>query len=204
MREPRKRSFIGIAAVCAIALSAFVIGTYLDESPSPSPSTPGDAIGESFRIERRGPIPRSWLAASRSDSTCWVAKSEETGFLTETNASRTGAGKTRLRLDPELSKVARKHTKEMTTSDLLHHTTEDALRRRVTFWSHLGENVGAGATVDSLHAAFMNSPVHRENILDGTYRHVGIGTASASGRLWVTVIFQSEDNPGTTLRMPRC
>ena len=139
-----------------------------------------------------------------NDSRCWTYKTSERGFARRMNADRVGRDLGRLSLDPELSKSARVHTREMTDQALLHHTTETSLRRRVTDWSTLGENVGVGATVDSLHAAFMASPAHRQNILYPTFRHVGVGVITAEGRLWVTVLFSSGADPGTSLRMPRC
>jgi uncharacterized protein YkwD len=92
----------------------------------------------------------------------------------------------------------------MVRKDLLHHTSESALRRRVTNWSTLGENVGVGGTVDSLHAAFMASPAHKDNVLYTSFRHVGIGVVERNGRMWVTVIFEAQTDPGTTLNMPNC
>lgn len=135
---------------------------------------------------------------------CWEYKAEEKGFLAKTNASRARGDKPPLILDKELSKVARKHTREMTSKDLLYHTPDNSMRRRVTNWQLIGENVGVGASVDSLQVAFMNSPDHRVNIMKGGFKYVGIGTSRAYGQLWVTVIFEEETNPGTTLRMPSC
>lgn len=104
-----------------------------------------------------------------------------------------------LRLDPELSKVAKVHTREMIRANTLHHTPSRKLRRRVTNWVTLGENVGVGSTIRSLHNAFMNSPAHRDNILYSTYRYVGVGAIKRNGRLWVTVIFEARSNPGSRL-----
>lgn len=143
-------------------------------------------------------------AATASDNGCWSYKPSERGFAKKINAARSATGKNKLSIDPELSRAARKHTWEMVHKDLLHHTSESALRRRVTNWNTLGENVGVGGTVDSLHVAFMNSPAHRDNILYSKFRHVGIGVVRKNGRMWVTVIFEAETNPGTTLSMPRC
>lgn len=141
---------------------------------------------------------------AEAGSGCWEFKAEETGFLNKINAARKRGDKAPLHLDKELSKVARKHTREMTTKDLLYHTPDNAMRRRVTNWQLIGENVGVGATVDSLHIAFMNSHDHKVNIMKSGFKHVGIGTSRAHGQLWVTVIFEEETNPGTTLRMPSC
>ena len=142
--------------------------------------------------------------AAEAGSECFTYKAEEKGFFTKLNTARHAAGRPALNLDKQLSRVARKHTAEMVEKNLLHHTSGDAMRRRVTNWQLLGENVGVGGTVDSLHVAFMNSPDHKANIMKSDFRHVGIGTRYAHGRLWVTVIFEAETNPGTTLRMASC
>jgi uncharacterized protein YkwD len=55
-------------------------------------------------------------------------------------------------------------------------------------WRAFGENVGVGATPQSIEAALMASPPHRANIL-GNYTHVGVGVVIANGRIWVTERF---------------
>ena len=118
------------------------------------------------------------------------------------NGARDARGERRLSLDKELSKVARRHTWEMDTKNSLYHTPSFTLRRRVTHWRVLGENVGIGQTVSSLHQAFMASPAHKANVLRSDFRHVGVGVReAATGQIWVTVIFQARRDPGTRLRM---
>ena len=146
----------------------------------------------------------SATAAPTGSSACWNYKATEKGFARKANAARERLGLGKYRLDPELSKVARKHTQEMIRANDLFHTTSDQLRARVTNWSLLGENVGVGSSVDSLHSAFMDSPAHAANILHGSYKFQGVGVARANGRMWVTVIFADSSNPGTTLSMPNC
>ncbi len=89
----------------------------------------------------------------------------------------------------------------MVRKNNLYHTPSQKLRHRVTRWITLGENVGVGGTVSSLHGAFMGSAVHKDNILYRGYRHVGIGVSKKRGRMWVTVIFESRNDPGTRLNM---
>ncbi len=137
-------------------------------------------------------------------ATCYNFKEAERDFARKTNAARDAAGVRKLHLDPELSKVARKHAHEMADRNLLHHTPSDVLKRRVTRWKILGENVGQGFSVSSLHTAFMNSTVHRQNILYPSYRHIGVGVVNKNGWMWVTVVFEGYDNPGTRLNMPSC
>jgi cysteine-rich secretory family protein len=138
------------------------------------------------------------------DSRCWRVKRTERKFSRKINKARRGSNMRKLSLDPELSKVARKHAKEMARRNLLHHTPQSKLARRVTRWSYLGENVGMGGAVGSLHRAFMNSAPHRHNILRSAYKHSGVGVVKKRGRMWVTVIFEERRDPGTRLRMPRC
>ncbi len=143
-------------------------------------------------------------AAASADSTCWDYRPSERAFAERINLARSVVGKGRLNLDPELSKSARRHTYEMTSRATLYHTPTNVLMRRVTNWSTLGENVGVGGEVQSLHSAFMASPAHRDNILYPTFRYVGIGVRESDGRMWVTVLFEAAGNPGTRLRMPSC
>jgi hypothetical protein len=55
-------------------------------------------------------------------------------------------------------------------------------------WRAWGENVGVGATPQSIESAFMASPPHRANIL-GNFTHMGVGVVMANGRIWVTERF---------------
>jgi uncharacterized protein YkwD len=64
-------------------------------------------------------------------------------------------------------------------------------------WRRLGENVGcriaagdAASSVGPLQKAFMESPGHRANIMNGEFTHVGVGMASvpaAVGNGWIAV-----------------
>jgi hypothetical protein len=49
------------------------------------------------------------------------------------------------------------------------------MRRAAVRMSMVGENVALGMTPDDAHAALMNSPGHRLNILRPHFTHVGIG-----------------------------
>ncbi|HJR44772.1 MAG TPA: CAP domain-containing protein [Actinomycetota bacterium] len=135
--------------------------------------------------------------AGTASAACYSNSRSEKRFARLINRARTS--QPNLTLDPELSKAAKVHTGEMVRSNTLHHTSSDALRRRVTNWTTLGENVGVGSAVGSLHDAFMNSTAHRANILRNEYRYVGVGVTKKDGRMWVTVIFEARSNPGSPL-----
>lgn len=105
------------------------------------------------------------------------------------NKARAAAGRPSLRLNETLSNYARKHSKIMATKNRLYHNPFLASWLGHLNWRILGENVGVGGSVSSLHRAFMASPGHRANNLDRRYKSFGIGIVSSGGRLWVTVIF---------------
>lgn len=139
------------------------------------------------------------IPAQSASAACYTPTRKEKRFARLINKARGAAGKVKLRLDPEISKVGKVHTREMIKANTLYHTPSSKLRKRVTNWVTLGENVGVGSTVTSLHQAFMASPAHLENILYSSYRHVGVGAIKKNGRLWVTVIFEARKDPGSPL-----
>jgi len=149
-------------------------------------------------------FPAVTSTAAPSRDRCWHYKARETSFAKKANAARSSRGIRKLKIDKQLSRVARKHTWAMARRRNLYHTPSNKLSRRVKHWRMLGENVGVGGDVRSLHVAFMNSPAHKANLLLGSFRYIGVGTKRKNGKLWVTVIFESADNPGTRLSMPRC
>jgi uncharacterized protein YkwD len=157
------------------------------------------AIKRVFTVIMAGVVLSVVAPATVADAACYTNNDNERSFASKLNAARRASGKSSLRLDPQLSKAAKVHTREMVRRNVLYHTPTDALKRRVTNWVELGENVGVGGTTTSLHGAFMDSPAHRSNILYSGFRYVGIGAKQAHGRLWVTVIFESRADPGSPL-----
>lgn len=122
----------------------------------------------------------------------------EDGFLSAINSTRVTNGLEVLVVDDGLRAYARFHTQAMVDADEIFHSSGDELREAAgPGWTRLGENVGRGGTVDSLHEAFMDSEGHRSNIL-GDFNLVGIGTATQGGVLYVTVIFVEKVTVVTT------
>ncbi|MBW3594214.1 MAG: CAP domain-containing protein [Actinobacteria bacterium] len=146
-----------------------------------------------------GVVLSAFIPATQAGAACYSNNKKERQFASKINLARRATGRVSLKLDPQLSKAAKVHTREMVNKNLLYHTPTETLKRRVTNWYELGENVGVGSTVTSLHTAFMNSTAHRANILYSGFRYVGIGAVKANGRLWVTVIFESRADPGSRL-----
>jgi uncharacterized protein YkwD len=111
------------------------------------------------------------------------------------NAERRRVNAPPLVLNDRLSIAAQRHAQDMATSRRLSHIGSDGstLRSRIDAtqyrWSTIGENVALGQpTAAAVVAAWMNSPGHRQNILNPAFTELGIGSASGGGRpYWVQV-----------------
>jgi hypothetical protein len=124
----------------------------------------------------------------------------ENEFLSLINSTRASNGLAPLEIDGGLHSHARSHTQDMIAAADIYHSSEAELAAAGgSGWSRIGENVGRGQSPSSLHGAFMGSSGHKANIL-GDYNYVGIGTDSAEGYLYVTVVFMKvgETAPPTT------
>jgi uncharacterized protein YkwD len=56
-------------------------------------------------------------------------------------------------------------------------------------WCSLGENVGMGASVNSIEQAYMASPGHRANILATRWNGVGVGYAKRGNTIYTVHVF---------------
>ncbi|HEX2850733.1 MAG TPA: CAP domain-containing protein [Acidimicrobiales bacterium] len=112
----------------------------------------------------------------------------EQQFVDLINQSRAANGLGALAVRAEIVPVAEAWTTHLIADGTLSHNPSLA-SQMPSDWQRIGENVGYGSSVDSLHTAFMNSPGHRANIL-GDYNQLGVGVdRDGSGRMWVTVDF---------------
>ncbi len=102
---------------------------------------------------------------------------EESSFLQKINAERDARGLADLQWDSKLAGTSRSWSGVMAgNGELSHHPNLAAVAASVEpSWRSVGENVGVGGSVTSLHDAFMHSTGHRANILKPSYNRVGIG-----------------------------
>ncbi len=132
------------------------------------------------------------LGGARADANADERFGRRRQMLALTNADRERRDRAELRFAARLSRYAREHSRAMASKGVLFHSTDDQLRFALNGygWSLAGENVGVGGSLESLEAAFMGSPAHRENILRTTFEHAAVGVArDDGGHIWVTVIF---------------
>jgi len=136
-------------------------------------------------------------AASRATKRQSVAASGSDRLIRQvlklTNGYRQQAGLQPLQLNPTLTTAAYGHSLDMATQDFFGHvgsngsTVFNRLDTAGYRYTTAGENIAAGfTTAKSVVQAWMNSPLHRQNILTPFLEEVGIGFVflpSDSGKL---------------------
>jgi uncharacterized protein YkwD len=116
------------------------------------------------------------------------------------NEIRGAQGLLRLERDSALDAVARGHAEDMAARQYLSHDTPEGLdpparmkRAGVTGFTLAGENVGTTSRLDpnrEIVTAWMQSPVHRDNILAPAFNVTGIGIArAADGSFFYTQLY---------------
>jgi uncharacterized protein YkwD len=108
-----------------------------------------------------------------------------TDMLGRVNAERAAAGVGPLSWCPALGRAAQAHTDDQMVHGTMTHTGSDgsnigirADRAGYRGWSTLGENVAYGyPDVSAVMTAWMNSPGHKANLLNGSFTNVGFGHA---------------------------
>jgi uncharacterized protein YkwD len=132
------------------------------------------------------PVPDS----SSSDSDA------ERQLLDLANQARARAGAPPLQMDEGLTRAARIHAAEMAAQQQLSHQlpNEPSLVQRLAANSTLylertGENVAYCGDVEQAHDKLMQSPPHRENLLNPTYNVAGFGVVRSGHLLYVAQDF---------------
>src|SRR6476659_2494426 len=108
-----------------------------------------------------------------------------------TNVSRGRFDRLDVGINRRMSQIALTHSRWMANSDKLVHTSNPAAAYlKGMSWHCWGENIAvSGGTIADVEKAFIASPEHRANILNGCFTHVAIGATRVDGVLWVTVFF---------------
>lgn len=169
-------------AVVLVIVSVFVFA----EPMAARPDASTQSLADTRLTASAGSVVDANLSTVRYSTTVSTQVRTMRSLINET---RTVYHRIGLRLNSRLSLVAQRHSARMAKLNRLHHNPNLVKDVGDMPWKILGENVGVGATVNTLHKAFMNSPSHRSNILRSSYRLVGIGVLFSKGRTWVTVVF---------------
>ncbi|MFE2227736.1 CAP domain-containing protein [Streptomyces kronopolitis] len=132
-------------------------------------------------------------AASPSKSTAKASASasgDTAQVVKLVNDERGKAGCAPLKVNAELTKAAQDHSKDMAGHKNMSHTGSDGsspgdrITRAGYSWGAYGENVAYGySSPESVMKGWMNSPGHKRNILDCSFKEIGVGHAQP-GDYW--------------------
>ncbi|SEQ85290.1 uncharacterized protein, YkwD family [Virgibacillus subterraneus] len=107
-----------------------------------------------------------------------------------TNKERTAQGLEPLKVDTELSKVAREKSSDMSTNNYFSHNSPtygspfDMMKQFGISYQTAGENIAKGQrTPQEVVNGWMNSEGHRKNIMNSDFTHIGVGYVE-QGNYW--------------------
>ena len=124
----------------------------------------------------------------------------EAEILKLINKVRADHGLSQLQVVQSLTDIARTRCSDMVSRGYFSHYTPEGttffniMRNAGIGWSNAGENLGnatpAGyGSPSAFINAWMNSASHRDNMLRGHYRLIGVGVVDGGGRRVITTIF---------------
>ena len=135
-------------------------------------------------------------ATQKPSTTETSISSIEQQVLTLTNQERAKAGLSPLAADAPLMASARAKSSDMSTNNYFSHNSPtlgspfDQMKARGINYRAAAENIAMGQrTAQEVVTGWMNSPGHRENIMNANYTHIGIGY-DANGHYWTQQFIQ--------------
>ncbi|HEX8591632.1 MAG TPA: CvpA family protein [Candidatus Paceibacterota bacterium] len=114
-------------------------------------------------------------------SSASVDEGAEHIMLDLVNEERARVGAPPLTIDPALTRSARLHSEDMWARKYFAHVNPDGedpfdrMQNAGAVFLLAGENLALAPSTRLAHVGLMNSPGHRRNILDPSFRRVGIG-----------------------------
>lgn len=115
------------------------------------------------------------------------------------NARRSDYGLDTLTADDNITEIALAHSKDMAEYDYIDHTSPaglspfDRLDFAGIYYMSAAENIGSGfLTAEDVVNSWMNSPAHRENILNPEFTHIGVGyyAGGSNGTYWTLMLIE--------------
>ncbi|MFI9238398.1 sigma-70 family RNA polymerase sigma factor [Streptomyces sp. NPDC053079] len=170
-------------------------------SPSPSASSPSAKPSKSAEARTASPTPER--TASRAPKATSKAPAGNPGggslgqqVVSLVNSERAKVGCSPVSSNSLLDAAAQGHSDDMAARSFFDHTNPDGKGpgERVTAagykWSTYGENIAYGQqTAAAVMDSWMNSDGHRKNILNCSFKEIGIGINKAPGGPRWTQVF---------------
>lgn len=105
---------------------------------------------------------------------------EEQKTIDYINEYRRQHGLSELKVSSKLQEVAKLKAKDIVENEYFAHNSErlgtpfEMLKENDVYYSIAGENLAGNTTPENAFEAWINSPAHRENILEEEYEYTGI------------------------------
>jgi len=199
----------GLASAEADSIAELIVGAASGEvvaeaavpiEPGASPSREAAPVEDDARANDQDVPPQpDATRVEAPPSPIAAAAAPEARMLALINASRVAAGLSALAADDRVATVARAHSAAEADARYVYHDGPDgtAHSRDVAACASgwFGENTGKiwNDNVAALHAEFMAEPWepinHRTNIMDPSFRRIGIGAVIGRDALYMTMVF---------------
>ncbi|GLX21504.1 MULTISPECIES: CAP domain-containing protein [Streptomyces] len=165
------------------------------EEPAEQPAEPVAPAAPAARPQPQQPRPEpveasAAPAAPAAPQAAGALPEAQAKVLELVNQARAAAGCPALTVNEKLTKAAQDHSADMAAHRNMSHTGSDGsdpggrITRAGYQWRTYGENVAYGySSPEQVMEGWMNSPGHKRNILDCSYKEIGIGLAQP-GQYW--------------------
>ena len=130
------------------------------------------------------PTAKATAAPTPSRSTA-PSQADQQHMLDLINQERTKAGVGPLKIDSKLQSMAQAKSDDMVAKAYFDHISPtygspfEMMKKFGISYTSAGENIAGNSSVDKAHAALMNSPGHKANILKSSFTYIGIGVTAS-------------------------
>lgn len=122
-----------------------------------------------------------------------ILSGEEQEVLNLINIERQKEGLSELKASSELQEVAKLKAEDLVNNNYFSHTSPilgtpfEMLKNEGVMYKYAGENLAGNETGVKAVKAWMNSPAHKDNILDSDYEYTGIAVVDSEvyGKVYV-------------------
>ncbi len=187
---------VDLAAPSAVATSSSPSPSY---SKKPTPSKSPRSAQKTSTPTAKQTVRVTPSVTTRAPQAQSTPKSTVAQVVALVNQERAKAGCGPVTEDAKLDRAAQGHSDDMAARHFFDHKNPDGKGPgdRITaadyHWSTLGENIAQGQpTPDAVMNSWMHSPGHRANILNCSYKNLGVGIHNGSGGPWWTQDFAAK------------
>jgi uncharacterized YkwD family protein len=166
----------------------------IQSQPQSQPVQPNQTVETQQPSQPAAPTPVEekpvTSAPSPTEQTTSTLSAYEQKVVDLTNQERAKNGLAPLKVDANLSKMAREKSRDMSSNGYFSHTSPtygspfDMMKQYGITYRAAGENIAMGQRLpEDVVTAWMNSDGHRKNILSPNFTHIGVGHI-AQGNYW--------------------